>query len=370
MLWVAFAVMTGAAVMAVLWPLGRRRAGQDGVAVDKAFYETELGNIARDLDLGLITEAEAAGARTEAARRLLASVPEVAAKPAESRRPARIAAIAALILVPAVTLALYMGLGSPDYPDQPLATRLTAPPGQMDVEIALARIEKHLAEVPDDVRGWQVIAPVYMKLGRTKEGADAYRNLIRLQGPRPDLLATYGEALIFAANGQVTSEAREILERAVASDPDLAQARFYLAMGEEQAGHRDAAIAAYTSLVTEQPQAPWAPMVRERIANLGGTPPAAPAAKAEGSKAAGAVAALPPDEQAAAIRAMVERLATRLSSEGGTVENWSQLIRAYSVLNEADKAREALANGRKALGGDAAAVAKLDDLARELGLGG
>ena len=70
------------------------------------------------------------------------------------------------------------------------------------------------------------------------------------------------------------------------------------------------------------------------------------------------------------IRSMVERLSARLASEGGTVEAWSQLVRAYTVLREADKAKEALANGRKALANDAAALTTLDSLARELGLGG
>ena len=48
MLWVAFALMTGAAVLAVLWPLGRRRESTDALAVDRAFYDTELAGIARD----------------------------------------------------------------------------------------------------------------------------------------------------------------------------------------------------------------------------------------------------------------------------------------------------------------------------------
>lgn len=355
--------------MAVLWPLGRRRAAADPIVVDKSFYQAELERIARDLELGLLTEADAASARTEAARRLLSVAPSAPGAPG-SRWRARAAAIAALVLVPGITLALYTTLGSPDYPDEPLASRLKAPPGQMDVEIAVVKIEKHLAENPDDVRGWQLIAPVYLKLGRAQEAAQAYRNLIRLQGPEPELLTAYGQALIFASGGQVTTEARETLERALAQDPKQPQARFYLALGEEQAGHRDAALEAYTAMVAETPEAPWAPMVRERIAQLGGKAPPPPAAAAGVPSGGGAVAALPPDERAAAIRAMVERLATRLHAEGGTVENWSQLIRAYAVLKEGDKAREALAQGRKALSSDAAAVAKLDELAHELGLGG
>ena len=69
------------------------------------------------------------------------------------------------------------------------------------------------------------------------------------------------------------------------------------------------------------------------------------------------------------IEGMVNRLATRLASSGGSVDEWSRLIRAYTVLHEADKAEAALADARKALAPDANAVAGLDALARDLGLG-
>jgi cytochrome c-type biogenesis protein CcmH len=40
------------------------------------------------------------------------------------------------------------------------------------------------------------------------------------------------------------------------------------------------------------------------------------------------------------------------------------------VLDEAEQARTALAGARKALAGDEAAIARVDALARELGVGG
>ena len=83
--------------------------------------------------------------------------------------------------------------------------------------------------------------------------------------------------------------------------------------------------------------------------------------------------AAPPQDDAqqdAMIRGMVERLATRLATSGGDADEWQRLIRAYAVLHETDKAKDALASARKALAGDAAAGQQLDALARELGIGG
>jgi cytochrome c-type biogenesis protein CcmH len=76
------------------------------------------------------------------------------------------------------------------------------------------------------------------------------------------------------------------------------------------------------------------------------------------------------DAERAMIRGMVERLATRLAQSGGDASEWRRLIRAYSVLHEPDKAREALAAARKALAADAGAGRDLDALAQELGIGG
>ena len=367
MLWVAFAFMTGAAVLAVLWPLSRRRDGGASPSIDRTFYEAELASIARDLERGLILEADAQVARTEAARRLLAAAPEVAAAPA-GRTGIRIAAIVALLAVPAISLGLYDRLGNPNYPDQPLASRKAAPAADMDVDIAIAKIREHLASNPDDVRGWQIVAPVYMKLGRASDGALAYRQILRLLGPNAERLTTYGEALIFAANGSVTAEARDILKMALKDDATYPQARFYLALGAEQDGDSKTAIEGYSGLIAEQPNAPWADMVRERISGLGGTAPVL--GPTPGPNGASDVANLPAQERDATIRSMVERLANRLSSEGGPVESWAQLIRAYTVLHETDKAREALANGRAAFNGDPDSRSKLDVLARELGIGG
>ncbi|MFZ1963074.1 MAG: c-type cytochrome biogenesis protein CcmI, partial [Roseiarcus sp.] len=90
-----------------------------------------------------------------------------------------------------------------------------------------------------------------------------------------------------------------------------------------------------------------------------------------GGAVASTPASAPPDDgQAATIRGMVERLATRLAQNGGDAGEWARLIRAYSVLHEPEKARDALAAARKALAGDAGARAGLDALAQELGLGG
>jgi len=67
---------------------------------------------------------------------------------------------------------------------------------------------------------------------------------------------------------------------------------------------------------------------------------------------------------------MVDKLAAQLAQDGHDAEGWLRLVRSYVVLKESDKARGALADARRSLASDAEALARLDALGRELGLGG
>ncbi len=74
--------------------------------------------------------------------------------------------------------------------------------------------------------------------------------------------------------------------------------------------------------------------------------------------------------QSSAIQGMVDNLAARLAQNGQDVEGWLRLVRAYSVLHEEDKAKSALNDARRNLAADPAASARIEALARELGLEG
>src|ERR1700694_1968282 len=133
LLWLLIALMTGAAIFAVLWPLARGRERLAGSA-DLAVYRDQLAEIERDRACGLIAAPEAEGARIEVSRRLLAAADAKengSSEGALGRR--RAAAVLALIGIPVVAGILYFSLGSPDLPGAPLAARLDKPPELQDV---------------------------------------------------------------------------------------------------------------------------------------------------------------------------------------------------------------------------------------------
>ncbi|MBV8440107.1 MAG: c-type cytochrome biogenesis protein CcmI [Hyphomicrobiales bacterium] len=365
MFWFIMAGMAAFAALAAIWPVLRSSPPSrdaDPATSEPAFYTAQLDEIQRDVERGLLPQGEAASARAEAARRLISARSE-APKPALPPRARWRLAAAALIAVgvPVVALPLYAYLGRPQMPDEPLASRPPPSLASSNIEAAVAGVEAHLIAKPDDGKGWAVIAPVYMRLERYEDAARAYSEALRLLGEDGARRAAYGEALVAAAGGVVTDKAREAFMKALADEPGLPQARFYLALAAEQDGEKDDAIRDYESLIADaSPDARWVDAVKKRLASLKGEPP--PQAAPEASAAA-------PEAQQAMIEGMVSRLANRLASNGGSVDEWERLIRAYTVLHEADKAKAALADARKALAPDQNAVASLDALAHDLGLG-
>jgi len=101
-LWFAFALMTAAAIAAVLWPLSRPGAGPGGS--DTEVYRDQLDEIRRDQSAGLIGEAEAEAAKVEVSRRLIAAADAAAAEKRGDDKPRlwgrRSTAVAAVALLP------------------------------------------------------------------------------------------------------------------------------------------------------------------------------------------------------------------------------------------------------------------------------
>jgi cytochrome c-type biogenesis protein CcmH len=376
-LWFALALMTAAAILAVLWPLARR-ASLSRSGSDVAIYRDQLDEIERDRAAGLIEDNEAASAQVEVSRRLIAAADAQTAPPSDvpsARWRRRAVAIMALVLLPVGATGLYLALGSPLLPDQPLAPRLAAARGNQSVDTLIAQVETHLERNPDDGRGWEVIAPVYLRLGRFDDAAKARRNALRLNGTTAEREAAFGEALVFAANGVVTAEAKAAFERAVALDANGVQARYFLGLAAEQDGDRSQAAATWRALIeAAPPDAPWIDLLRRALARVdrAGSPGGSSGGASSGpsDEQVAASSQLAPEQRQAMVQGMVERLSERLHRDGADVEGWLRLVRSYMVLGQPDKARAAVVDARRALAGDAIKLRRLDDLLKGLGLEG
>jgi len=372
--WVIAGLLTLGASLAVLLPLsGTRRQAAADRAHDLEVYRDQLAELDRDATRGLIQPAEAEQARAEIARRILKADKEAkgaSGAPTDSRAM-RMVGMAAVLAVPLLSWGIYAATGSPDLPSQPLSARLEKNPADSSVEELLSRAEAHLAANPDDGRGWSVLAPIYARLGRYPEAVTAYRNAIRLNGATADLEAGLGESIAGAAGGTITQDAQAALSRALELQPGEPKARFLLASALVQEGKVGEAMADWQAMLGDLPaDSPWRAVVQQALAEgsrrLAAAEPGTTAGPTQ--EQMDAASDMSAEDRGAMIEGMVASLDAKLRENPNDVAGWTQLMRSYQVLGQADAARDALKRGTEALGAGTSGATQLAEAAAALGL--
>jgi cytochrome c-type biogenesis protein CcmH len=400
LLWICFALL--AAAVATWLLRAPPQPGAPGHDPDLAVYRDQIAELEADASRGVIDPEAAKAARTEIARRLLKHAGPVPAKPGPSVRvtpgqpsaPDQLLKFSALA-VPALSLALYIVVGSPSLPGRPLAERLAEDTDPAATNDMIAKVEARLRDKPDDGRGWAVIAPIYLAQGRALDAAQAFARAIRLEGETPDRLAGLGKATILANNGLVTEAARKAYRRLVELDPARVEARYWLAVALEQDGKRDEAAGAYRAILVGAPaDAPYRKPVEDRLAAViagnsapvpqspqsqpssGISPPVlAPAAGAAAGKAGptpaefvAAAQKLAPEMREQMIGRMIAKASDAIKQNPKDVAAWSRVVTGNSALGKSADAASALKEARQALAGDTGALTELDALGKSLGL--
>ena len=357
LLWIVFAALTALVITVLVVPLyARKSAVQAGRAdFDLVVYKDQLTELDRDVAAGIIGEAEAEAARNEVSRRILS---------ARDERPASAADAAAttpkwlwfgtIAAIPAIALGIYINVGRPELPAQPLEARLEKAVANQDMVAMVRQVEKHLETNPSDANGWSVLAPIYSRMGRHDEAANAYRQVLRLSGPNAEVFADLGETMVVARDGLVDADAVKIFEAATKVDAANMKARFFLALANSQEGKAAEARSKFQAMLAEGPaDAPWRPVVERELAKLtGDTPsvlPQLPKGPALSDEQMQAGQQMSQTDRTAMIRGMVEGLDQRLTEDGSDLDGWLRLIRARMVLGEKDKAADALNRAKAAL---------------------
>ncbi|MER9417081.1 c-type cytochrome biogenesis protein CcmI [Mesorhizobium sp. M0306] len=371
--WVIAAILTLGASLAVLLPLtGGSKNASAASDHDLEVYRDQLAELDRDMARGLIQPMEAEEARAEIARRILrlsdaGQADDTATQPSRSTR---LVATAAVLVVPLVSWGLYGQLGSPDLPSQPLSERLAKNPADSSVDELIARAEAHLAANPSDGRGWDVLAPVYLRMQRYADAVTAYRNAIRLDGDSAARQAGLGEAIANAAGGIVSADAQAAFEAALKLDPANPKASFYLAMGMAQEGRLAEATAAWQKMLAALPQgSPWRGAVEQALAESAARSVASETpAKGPSAEDIDAASSMSPQDRQAMISTMVAGLDEKLRQNPRDEEGWMQLVRSYAVLGKTDQARDALNRGIAVFGADSDQARKFTAFAASLGV--
>ena len=233
------------AVAAVAVPLWLGEGNKDDTA---ARQETILGilrqqadDLEKDLQAGRIDGDEYEEARTELERRVL----EETAKDSESEtadqsKLPKILAVVLAIAIPASAVFGYLALGRYNAMDPAFLERMEARQNesapsveghsQSDMMASIDRLRQRVKDDPDDAQSWYMLANVLSQVGRYAEALDAFREVDRIVPNNADVIADMADMTAAVNNKVITTEARNMLLRALEIDPGQWKALALLAI--------------------------------------------------------------------------------------------------------------------------------------------
>jgi cytochrome c-type biogenesis protein CcmH len=375
-------------------------------------YRDQLSEVDRDLVRGTLQPVEADRLRLEIQRRILDLDRDTAHGNGMTPAPRamRGVALGAVIATILGSGALYMTVGAVGYPDLPLGQRFAdaaefranrpsqseleerfkaAFPmpepfeGRETLEPMVAQLRDALTRRPDDVTGHTLLAQNEARLGNFTAAIAAQTRVIDLKADQvtPADMELLMDLMVLATGGWVSPEAESLLERTLRMDPTNKIAMYYLGRMYEQTERPDMTFRVWRRLhELSAGDDPWMEEVRARLpelAMISGEPrwtlPPLPApANARGPSAADIDAAqdMSAEERMVMIESMVDGLMARLANDGGTAQDWAQLLRALTVLDRRDQAQAILQEARTVFAARTDDLALINQMARDVGLSG
>ncbi|MCX8226738.1 MAG: c-type cytochrome biogenesis protein CcmI, partial [Sulfitobacter sp.] len=361
------------------------------VEQDLQVYRDQLAEVEREVARGVLSSEDAARAKTEISRRILAADTSRTSQMQAGAAPSKLLmAVIALALIGG-SLFMYASLGAPGYGNLALKDRIAfaknlretrpsqaeaiagvpeasvGPALSPEYETLLTRLRETVAKRPDDIQGQTLLAQNEARVGNFAAAADAQSAVVRLKGAdaTTEEVVNYGELLIMAAGGYVSPEAEAVMRAVLTRDAENGTASYYWGLMLIQTGRPDQGFRIWDGLLRRgPPDAPWIEPILgqiEPVADLAGVDYVIPdigAGTLSGPSKDDIDAAqdMSPAERMEMIGSMVEGLSDRLATQGGPVEDWARLISSLGVLGQTDRAQAIYDNAIEVFADDPSAT--------------
>ncbi|WP_296424259.1 c-type cytochrome biogenesis protein CcmI [Yoonia sp.] len=393
--WLVCIVLTLAVAAMLAAPL-LRPAAPAMANPDVALYRAQLDEIDRDIARELLPPEEAAQARTEVARRLLAASKITDTPTAKGAHTIALSLIIGVVVL-GVSFAVYRELGAPGYGDLPLQARLDASaqaranrPSQAALETAaplpppvdapetyttaIDQLRTIAPTRPDDLQAWELLAFHESELRNFGAASQAQARVIALKGDAATIEDSRRllDLMVIAAGGFVSPEAELVIRDMLNRDENNIAARYYLGALYDQTDRPDFAFRLWRAIVENgDPQNFHVTTARAQIENAAfraGIEYSLPPLRGPSAADIENAQDMTPEDRQAMIGNMIAGLADRLANEGGPASDWARLITAYGVLGDTVSARTVWVEAADVFGADPAAMAALTDAAESAGV--
>jgi cytochrome c-type biogenesis protein CcmH len=391
-------------VCAIFYQTLKKNSSHKEKNVDLNFYKSQLSEIEKDIVKGSIGIEEAEQLKVEISRRILKVKSQSFVKfSSQSASSGLKLALVLGVFTIVLSLGLYFSLGSFGYFDISQINRIkeakilketrpsqqeawdalsnvktiNTPDGEMG-EI-IAKLRKISKDRPDDIKGWRYLMKTEASLNNFENAAIAQMSLVKLLGEQVSIEDLYqlAELMVLSLNGYVSPEAEGLFRRVLSQDSKNGGALYYLGLMYANLDRPDLSFEIWRKLLDRGPDnAPWVPLIREQIIEVawraGQNRYELPSIKQ--TSLAGptktdieASSEMASEERQVMISNMVEGLASRLKTEGGTSEEWARLIKALSVLGDLERAKKTWAEAVNIYNNSPTDLTVINNIATEIG---
>jgi cytochrome c-type biogenesis protein CcmH len=220
------ALLVAGALLLVLPPLLGRGARRRAHAAKRAQAEVAIGvlreqlvELKADHAAGKVDDAAFERNRIEIEQRVLEEGQVV--EDGADQRPARLWALALVLVVPLSAMLVYGFIGKPEALDPATHVAQPSPQDVTPEQFAglVAQLAERLDKDPSDETGWMMLARSYMMLGQFDVAAQTWSKLRDRAPDSPDVLTEWADLLVAAGQGNFEGEPLRLIERALELAP-------------------------------------------------------------------------------------------------------------------------------------------------------
>ena len=253
--WIVCALLLISALAFVVWPLWFAKTQDNAVVRDAANLEIirdQMSEMDADLANGLLTPELYEQGKQELQARLLDEVndPQATAT-AATRNPFKILAAVLVVLVPLLSIGLYMKIGNTNafLPQGGMAQGF----GTVQSEAGLRALEEKVSASPNDPEALLILARSYGELERFPEAAKAYEHLTQMIPNEAGLWADYADVLAMVHGQKFEGGPTRLIEKALLLDPNHPKSLALAGSAAMERGDYRAAIDYWDNLMKQLP---------------------------------------------------------------------------------------------------------------------
>lgn len=260
-------ILAGVLALVALLPLGvtvfRPARARGRAEADLALYRAQLAELDREREAGRLDEAAHAAATLEVQRRILAA-PRDGEAGVGKRSGAFVAA--AVFLIPAAAMGLYLVRGIPEMPSAPFDLRRQQAEAEEQLLVSLRERIAALDPNGEPARqGFVLLGNAERNRGRNEPALESWARALAIRFD-PQLAGDLAELHLEQNNH---AEAAVLLARALGSAPGDARLRFLTGLAEARAGRAANARSVWQALLADAPrEAPWRAVVERQLQAL------------------------------------------------------------------------------------------------------